>query len=71
MKQMSHEKTQPLQNFVFLPLQLSSEHDSTLAVSEVTATGTPLELLYIWHLVVPENRIVFGSLKSMENLPNY
>ena len=46
MKQMSHEKTQPLQNFVFLPLQLSSEHDSALAVSEVTATGTPLELLY-------------------------
>ena len=35
MKQMSHEKTQPLQNFVFLPLQLSSEHDNALAVSEV------------------------------------
>ena len=43
---MSHEKTQPLQNFVFLPLQLSSEHDNALAVSEATAIGIPLELLY-------------------------
>ena len=40
MKQMSHEKTQPLQNFVFLPLQLSSEHDNALAVSETLQYNT-------------------------------
>ncbi|XP_065904948.1 mediator of RNA polymerase II transcription subunit 8-like isoform X2 [Dysidea avara] len=48
MKQMSHDKTQPLQNFVFLPLQLSSDHDPALAKSTEGRVST------LHHEIVPD-----------------